>query len=344
MAFSRQTKVGIYLTVMILFVTFGVYFYQILYSPNLQVAHKAPRMLYIPTGASFEQVIDSLTKHKILSDELTFRFIAKAMGYTDKVQPGAYLINPDTGNLAVVKMLINGRQSPVKLTFNNVRLKQDLAQKIGNKLELDSAQLLTRLLNPDTCRAYGFAPETVPCMFVPNTYELYWNISGPGLWKRMLKEYGRFWTEERKAKAEALKLTQVEVITLASIVQAETQKRDEMPTIAGVYLNRLRIGMKLQADPTVVFATGDFTIRRVREKHRITDSPYNTYMYEGLPPGPVNLPGSAAIDATLSPQAHEFLFFVARPDLSGYHDFSKDFNSHVAKANAYRGKLDEMKL
>ena len=343
MALKRDTKVGLYILVVTLFVSFTVYVYQAVFSPNILVGREA-KMLYIPTGASFTQVTDSLQKGDFLEEWVTFRALARATGYMDKVRPGAYLIQPDSPNIAVIRMLMAGRQTPVKVTFNNVRLLSDLARKLDEKLELDSIALLSRLKNADTCAAYGFTPATISGMFIPNTYEMYWTASAPSLWKRMAKEYKAFWNPGRLAKAKALGLTPNEVTTLASIVEAETKKTDEMPRVAGVYLNRLRDDMPLQADPTVVYAVGDFSIKRVREGHKAVLSPYNTYKVQGLPPGPINLPSPAAIDATLTPEAHEYLFFVARKDFSGYHTFAKDYSTHLRNAQLYQRALDSLNL
>ena len=343
MALSRQTKIGLYIAVVTLFVSLGVYAYQLLFAPNLQVQREG-KMLYIPTGSKFDQVIDSLNKYEIVGDEVSFRVIARAMGYMEAVKPGAYLIPPDANNLEIVRMLINGRQTPVKLTFNNIRLPTDLARKLGERIEADSTELLARLSNADTCAAYGFSPATITAMFLPNTYEVYWNLAPTSLWKKMQKAYVQFWDTKRLALADSLHMTPVQITTLASIVEAETKKVDEMPIVAGVYLNRLKLGMKLQADPTVVYALQDFSIKRVRLIHMAIASPYNTYFVAGLPPGPINLPRAEAIDAVLSPAKHDFIFFVAKKDFSGYHTFAKDYAKHLENAREYQAALDELKL
>ncbi len=343
MALARQTKIGLYIFIVTLFVAMSVYLYQALFSPNVQVGGKA-KMLYIRTGATYEEVMDSLRMGQYLSDVVSFAALARATGLRDKIKPGAYLIEPNAPNLAVIRMLRNGAQTPIKVTFNSLRLPQDLAGKLGDKLELDSATLLARLQDPDTCAAYGFTPQTMTAMFVPDTYEMYWTVSAPALWKKMRKAYDKFWTESRKAKAAGLKLSQAEVITLASIVEAETKKFDEMPIVAGVYLNRLAQGMPLQADPTVVYAVGDFTIKRVREGHKANNSPYNTYKVLGLPPGPINMPSQTAIDAVLMPAKHNYIFFVARRDFSGYHTFAEDYGTHLKNARLYQRALDSLNL
>jgi len=343
MELSRQKKAGLYILLVSLFVSFSVYLYQVLFSPNILVGRTA-KMLYIPTGAGFTQVEDSLRAGDFLQEWVTFKALARATGYKDKVQPGAFLIPGNAPNLSVLRQLIRGTQSPVRLTFNNVRLLQDLAAKLGSRLEMDSATVLARLLNADTCRVYGFTPATISAMFIPNTYQVYWTIPPTALWKRMGKEYNTFWTAARRAQAKTQGLSPEQATTLASIVEAETKKADEMPRVAGVYLNRLAQNMPLQADPTVVYAVGDFSIKRVREGHKATVSPYNTYKVLGLPPGPINLPSTIAINATLQPEKHSYLFFVARKDFSGYHTFAKDYSNHLKNARLYQRALDSLKL
>jgi UPF0755 protein len=341
MALSRQTRIGIYLALVTLFVTFGVYIYQILFSPNMLVRQE-DKWLYIPTGAKFPQVIDSLKRNNIVDDAMTFAALARFTKYRDNVKPGAYLIPQNSTNLQIIRMLQNGRQKPVKVVWNSVRTKADLARKLDARLELDSATILARLMDADTCAAYGFKPETIVAMFIPNTYEMYWNVSATGLWKKMRKEYSTFWTQDRLAMAKALDMTPEQVVTLASIVQWETAKPDEMPDVAGVYINRLRADMALQADPTVIYALGDFTIKRVLRGHTLTDSPYNTYKHKGLPPGPIDLPSATAIDATLYYHKHDYIFFVAKADFSGYHTFAKTYPEHLKYAAEYTKALDKL--
>jgi UPF0755 protein len=266
------------------------------------------------------------------------------LGYQDDVKPGLYIIPAKTSNLNLVRLLRSGRQTPVKLTFNNVRTKEDLAEKITKNLEISQDEFLNLITDSAYIRKFGFEEETVMGMFIPNTYEIWWNTSAEKLFDRMYKEYGNFWTEARLAKAEKLGLTQNEVSTLASIVQAETQKADERPKVAGVYLNRLRINMALQADPTLVFAVGDFNLKRVLNVHKEIDSPYNTYKYPGLPPGPINLPEISALEAVLNYEDHDYLYFCAKEDFSGYHAFAKDYNEHMNNARRYQTALNKSKI
>jgi UPF0755 protein len=228
----------------------------------------------------------------------------------------------------------------VQVTFNTIRTKTELAEKITANLEVSEEQFLALLQDSVYIRSFGFEEETILSLFIPNTYEFWWNTSATGLFDRMHQEYQKFWTEERKQKAAALGLNQKEVSTLASIVQAESQKADERPKIAGVYLNRLRMGMALQADPTLVFAAGDFSIKRLTAKQMAIDSPYNTYKYAGLPPGPINLPDINSLNAVLNAERHDYVYFCAKEDFSGYHSFAVSYNEHLNNARRYQRALN----
>jgi UPF0755 protein len=292
----------------------------------------------------YTQVASKIYEERVIHDALSFGFVAKVLGYQEDVKPGLYRVSPKMSNLDLVRMLRSGRQTPVQVTFNNIRTKADLAEKITAKLEVSQEQFLALLQDSVYIRSFGFEEETILSLFVPNTYEFWWNTSATGLFDRMHQEYQKFWTEERKQKAAALGLSQKEVSTLASIVQAESQKADERPRIAGVYLNRLRMGMALQADPTLVFAAGDFTIKRVTAKQIAIDSPYNTYKNTGLPPGPINLPDISAVDAVLNAEQHEYVYFCAKEDFSGYHSFAVSYNEHLINARRYQKALDDANI
>ncbi len=278
--------------------------------------------LYIPTGATPSMVADSV-------------------GFAVKAKPGHYVLEKGMSRRAIRKMLERGLQTPVRLTFNNIRTLDRLAGALARQTEPDSLAWLAMLEEGPLADSLGFAPHTFLAMFIPNSYEVYWNTTPRRLAERMKKEYDRFWTPERLAKAEALNLTPVEVSTLASIVYEETKMSDEMPRVAGVYLNRLRRGMPLQADPTVKFAVGDPTIRRVLNRHLTVDSPYNTYLHRGLPPGPIAMPSIRTIDAVLNPEKHDYLYFCAAPDFSGYHLFARNLAAHNRNAQAYARALNQ---
>ncbi|MGF7217699.1 UPF0755 protein [Spirosoma lacussanchae] len=342
---SRNLKIGIFLTVSILLTTFTFYFWQIFKSPNLQVRENDQTFaLLIPKGATFESVMDTLQKHKVINDEMSFRFLAKLMKYPERVKEGRYEIEPRTSNRAALVKLRSGSQDPMTVTFNSMRQKSDLIQRLGSKFAFGPEALAERLNDPAICQKYGFDTTTIVCLFLPNTYEFFWTIKPDAFLERMGSEYKKFWTPERKAKAQALGLTQTQTQVLASIVAAETNKRDEQPRVAGVYLNRLKRGIRLEADPTVIFALRDFSIRRLLNRQLSVDSPYNTYRYAGLPPGPINLPAPATIDAVLNAEQHDYLYFVVDARFNGYHTFSKTLSEHLANARLYQQALTRMKI
>jgi UPF0755 protein len=347
MTLSRNAKIGLYIAFTVLFVSFTFYAWQLAKTPNLNTRDPKDRpfSLYIPKGATYESVLDTLKKHQIVENMTAFRFVAKLMKYPQRVKAGHYLIQAGMGNYNAIGKLRSGSQDPIQLTFNSsIRLKSELIDKVGNKFAFGPEGLRPLLNSPDSCKKYGFDTTTVICLFIPNTYELFWTVKPTALMERMASEYKNFWNANRKAKAATLNLSQTQVQTLASIVRAETIKADEQPRVAGVYLNRLKRGIKLEADPTVIFANNDFTIRRVLNRHLTFDSPYNTYRYAGLPPGPINLPPPGAIDAVLNPEQHDYLFFVAKADFSGYHTFSRNMTEHMANARIYQQALNQRKI
>jgi UPF0755 protein len=322
-----------------LFVSFSYYAYQIVYTPNVDSKDRET-FVTIPRGATYEQAMDSIEGSGVIIDKLSLRFMAKLMDYDKLVKPGRYKLEHGWGNRQLLGVLRIGQQTPLKLTFANIRLRNQLAAKLATEIEA-SEQELDSLLNDESYLAgLGFDTTTIVSMFIPNTYEIYWTTSAPELMTRMKSEYDKFWTAERKAKADKLGLSQKEVSTLASIVQAETIKNDEKPRVAGVYLNRLNKGMLLQADPTVVFAVRDFTIRRVLNVHLRQKSPYNTYINKGLPPGPINVPNISSIDAVLNPEQHNYIYFCAKEDFSGYHAFASNVAEHQANARRFHAALN----
>ena len=342
---SRNLKIGLFLTVSILLTTFTFYFWQIFKSPNLQVRDNDKTFaLLIRRGATFDSVMDTLKKHEVINDELSFRFLAKLMKYPEAVKEGRYEIKPRMGNRDALVKLRSGSQDAMPVTFNNIRIKNDLIERLGNKFEFGPDALGKLLNDPATCQKFGFDTTTIVCLFLPNTYDFFWTIKPEAFLERMGSEYKKFWTPDRQAKASALGLTQTQAQVLASIVAAETNKRDEQPRVAGVYLNRLKRGIKLEADPTVIFALRDFGIRRLLTRQLAVDSPYNTYRYAGLPPGPINLPAPATIDAVLNAEHHDYLYFVVDARFNGYHTFSKTLAEHLANARLYQQALTKMKI
>ncbi|MBK0401799.1 endolytic transglycosylase MltG [Adhaeribacter sp. BT258] len=341
-----RNKTLTYLLVLLLFlfVSFSYYAYQIMYTDNVDTKGK-PTYVRIRKDQSYEAVMDSIEAKGVIIDKLAFRFMAKLMNYDKLVKPGHYQIPDNATNYQLIGILRSGRQTPIKLTFNNIRLKDDLAAKLAGYLDAEEDEFREMFNDEEYLKQFGFTPETIMLMFIPNTYELYWNTTPEQLMERMKKEYDKFWTAERIAKAKKQGLTKKEVSVLASIVEAEqNQHPDERPRIAGAYLNRLKRGMALEADPTVVFAVGDFSIRRVLNKHLQTDSPYNTYKYKGLPPGPINLPAIPSIDAVLNPENHKYIYFCAKEDFSGYHSFAETFPEHLANARRYQKALTDAKI
>lgn len=318
-------------------------FYKKIYMPNVKLdAGQDYTFIYIPTNADFNKVLQILTEEKILANRASFDWLAEIKGYKKNVKPGRYRIRKNMSNNQLINHLKAGLQEPVLFTFNNIRTKKQLIERISLKLEA-SAEELNKLLNDDDylIKNFGLNSYTIMTMFIPNTYEFYWNTSAEEFLKRMADEYKKFWTEERKAKAKALNLSQSEVSILASIVQAEQQlRKDERPIIAGLYLNRLRMGMRLESDPTLIFAHGDFSIKRVYNIHKEIESPYNTYKYNGLPPGPILIPEINSIDAVLNAQKHNYIFMCAKEDFSGYHNFARTLDEHNAYAARYRKELN----
>lgn len=297
--------------------------------------------IYLPTGTTYSQLLDSLEAHHCLQSRAIFTRLAKLRGLDDRVRPGCYKLEPGMGVVEVIHKLYNGSQDPVRLTINKHRNRLSLCNYLDKKLELSADSMLALLDSPRAAEEYGYTAESFIGMFVQNTYEVYWTISPRDLLDRMKKESDRFWNSVRRGKLEDVGLTAVEALTLASIVEEETNQNDEKPLIASVYLNRLHRGMALQADPTVKFAVGDFTIRRVSGSMMDTDSPYNTYRYVGLPPGPICIPSVASIDAVLSGIKSDYLYFCAKEDFSGRHNFARTLDEHEANARRFHQALNQ---
>lgn len=318
-------------------------FYMVVVAPNVDL-EKREQYFLIPTGSDFEDVKESLKDLNVLRNVRAFDFVAEQKNYKENVKPGRYLLIDGMSNNRLVNLLRSGKQEPVTVTFTNVRFKEELARKVSRFIEADSTQIIGLLNDSEFVAKYGFNTDNVLTLFLPNSYEFWWNTSAEEFVERMAKEYKIFWTEDRKRKAQNLRLTQSEVSILASIIQKETNRNDEKPTIAGVYYNRLRKGMPLQADPTLVYANRDFEARRVLHKHKIIDSPYNTYKYRGLPPGPICLPSAASIDAVLDIKPHNYLYFCAKPDGLGSHTFAATYAEHLKNARAFQKELNKRNI
>lgn len=270
-----------------------------------------------------------------------FSTLARHSGYADHIRTGRYAIHPGEGALMVFRHLKNGQQTPVSLTIPEVRTIERLAGALARKLMLDSADVAIHLSDSAYCARWGYDTATVAALFVPNTYDIYWNVGLDRLMERMEKENQKFWNDERRGKAEAMGMTPVEVATMASIIDEETANNAEKPMIAGMYYNRLKAGMPLQADPTIKFALKDFALRRIYHKLLYIDSPYNTYRYEGLPPGPIKIASIAGIDAVLNHVEHDYLYMCAKEDFSGTHNFARTYQEHLQNAARYTKALNE---
>lgn len=298
----------------------------------------------VPTGSDFEALVDSLKAQNALCDTALFVKLARSRDLDSSVRPGSYRLREGMSYSSVINMLKSGRQTPVRVTFNNLRSMDRLAGVLARRLEPDSSAFAEAFANDSLVSSLGFTSTSLLGMFIPNTYEFYWTVTPEEFMKRMKREYDRFWNEERTAKLARCGLTRDEVVTLASIVYEETKKTEEMPRVAGVYINRLQCGMPLQADPTVKYAVGDFTLRRVLFRHLEVDSPYNTYKYAGLPPGPICMPSIAALDAVLDFEEHDYLYFCAKEDLSGTHNFARTLAEHNRNAQAYARALNRLNI
>lgn len=323
---------------------FSYYVWQVFKTPNFNVEANKPFELFIPEKSSYESVLDTLKKHDLVRDQLSFRFLAKVLNYPEKVRPGRYIIHSEMGNWELLRKLRNGRQDAYKVVINNFRLKEDIAGRIARQTAYDSSAIYALLDSAELMQKWGFNAETSPAIFVPNTYEVNWTTSFPEFLGKMHKEYEKFWTAKRKADATKLGLTPVQVSILASIVYGESKNANEQSRVAGVYWNRLQINMPLQADPTVVFAWKDFTIKRVTSKYTALNSPYNTYKNKGLPPGPISIVPSEVIDKVLNLERHKFIYFCAKADFSENHAFAVTYEEHMQNAADYQKALDQRKI
>ncbi|MEI7421453.1 MAG: endolytic transglycosylase MltG [Prolixibacteraceae bacterium] len=316
------------------------HFQTIYYGPNVVKNYH----LFIHDSDNFESVVRLLKENNCLEDLKSFRQVAKLKDYDLNIRPGSYIIESGWSNGKLVNILRAGAQTPVMVTFNNVRTREELAGKLARQFQSDSIAFLNAFRNDSNAIKVGFKPETLPALFIPNTYSFYWTTTPTGFLNRMKREYELFWNEGRRLKAKAIGLTTEQVATLASIVQEESNKNDEKPVIAGVYLNRLKKSWPLQADPTIRFALGDFTIHRILTEQLAVESPYNTYKNVGLPPGPINIPEISSLDAILNYRVHDFFYFCAKEDFSGYHNFAKTLFEHNNNARKYQAALNKLKV
>ena len=316
--------------------------YQAIMAPTVQGSQTAYIQIHPNDNAlKVEEMIASTADIKTMK---AFAPLMKHYKYDMRVKPGNYAIRPGDSMRDICLRLLSGNQTPVKLVIPSVRTLDRLAGAVGKQLMTDSASIASILSDNHLIDSLGYTPETFPSMFIPNTYEVYWTMTPEQFVTRIHKEHTRFWNDTRLSKAKALGLTPVEVATLASIVDEETNKNDEKPLVAGLYLNRLKRGMLLQADPTVKYAHGKFELRRILLAHLTIDSPYNTYKYAGLPPGPIRIPSTAGLESVLNPAQHSYIYMCAKEDFSGYHNFATTLSQHNANARRYQQELNRRKV
>lgn len=339
---KKKKIITIVISVLAVFLLAGLIFGLSIYNKINSSAFEEKQdkiLVYIDNKKDYKELLEQLHTNK-LKDEAFFNNLAGYMKYPENIKSGRYIVDADISYLNLVRLLRSGKQTPVKLTFNNVRLKEQLVERIGEQLMFEPDSLLSRLTNPIVAESFGFDTVTFVSMFIPNTYEIYWDTSVDSFLKRMKTEYDKFWNEDRKAKAKNIGLSPEEVSVLSSIVEEETANIKEYPIVAGLYINRLHKGILLQADPTVKFAVGDVTLNRILYKHLEVDSPYNTYKYFGLPPGPIRIPSIQGIDAVLNYKKHNYLYMCAKEDFSGTHNFATTLSEHNRNARKYQDALN----
>ena len=313
-----------------------------LFAPQFHPAKTA--YLLIDRDDTMDSVCYKLKQAAAPSSLAVFQWMAKLRDYGQHVRTGRYAVQPGDNAYDVFNRLYRGQQTPLNLTIGSVRSMDRLAANIGRQLMIDSTEI-AQALNDTLClRKLGYDKATIYALFIPDTYQVYWDISAEQFVERMQKEHSRFWNEERKQKAQAAGMTPEEVCTLASIVEEETNNNAEKPTVAGLYINRLHKGMPLQADPTVKFALQDFQLKRISNKHLTVDSPYNTYRNIGLPPGPIRIPTPAGLDAVLNYEKHDYIYMCAKEDFSGTHNFASNYTEHMKNARKYWKALNERKI
>ena len=341
MSAGKKAIIAIAVIIILVGGFFALNFYKTYFAPNVTDNQK---YLYIKTGQTYDELIFEIKKRDILSSPSSFATAAGKMNLPNNLKPGRYRLKKGMTNRTLVNLIKAGNQEPVKLKFQNIRKKENFAAYLASNLEADSLSFINVLDSSALITKYGFNQDNVYAMFIPNTYEMYWNIAPIDFFERMHTEYEKFWNADRKQKAASLNLTPTQVYTLASIVDAEALFDKEMPIIAGLYLNRLNKGILLQADPTVIFANNDFTVKRVTGKLLQAQSPYNTYKYAGLPPGPIMMPSINAIDAVLNRNENNYIYMCAKEDFSGYHNFAETKAQHEVNAKKYREALNKKNI
>lgn len=297
--------------------------------------------LYIHSGMNYNELDSIFREDTVFIHPFVFSWLAKRVNYQSSIKAGKYEIHNGMNLWSILKMLHNGRQTPVNIVITKLRIREDLANMIGRKMECDSATFMHFLNNSDSLKSYGVDTNTVMTMVLPDTYTYFWNTTPSKIFKKMVIAEQAFWTPERLQLASDHHLNRKTAYILASIVEEETTRKEDKPKIASVYLNRIAGGMRLAADPTVKFALRRFDLKRVYEKYLLVESPYNTYLNQGLPPGPICTPSMETIDAVLNAPETKYFYFVARPDFSGYSNFAETFSEHMKNAREYQKALDD---
>lgn len=324
---------------------FALKVYKDIYKPNIYVKkNQQEAYLDIPSNANADSVLNLILDNFLVRDSASIAWVMEKKNYHKHIYPGRYVIKNEMSNNSLIDLLRSGKQEQIKYTIKFHRTINRAAYKVANELEASFGDLMLLFNDDEYLESKGLTRETAIAIFTPNTYFFNWSTSAEQFVDRMLLEFDKFWDKERTQKAQKLGLTPIEVVTLSSIVERECRWSDEMPRVAGVYLNRLRIGMPLQADPTVVFANGNFKIQRVLKRHLKIDSPYNTYKYKGLPPGPICTPSPNTIDHVLNAEKHKYLYFCAKEDFSGYHAFATNHAEHAANARRFQQALNKRKI
>ena len=314
-----------------------------LFRENTNLKTKVTYSLYIRSNDTYQNILDKLKQDSVLLDYESFSKLALRKHYDEHIRPGRFLISEGMTNEEIIRILLKGEQTPVKVVFSNIRDVEELAQLVSTQIEADSASIVNAYNNQAFIDSLGYTPENKFIMIIPNTYEFYWNTTAENFWRRLKHESNKFWNESRTNQAKTINMSKENIYVLASIVEKETQNKNERSRIAGVYVNRLNRGVCLQADPTLVFIS-NYDGMRVKNSFKDIDSPYNTYKYKGLPPGPIWIPSINSIDAVLNYEHHNYLFFCARADFSGYHDFAETYSQHRHNAANFQRALNEKNI
>jgi UPF0755 protein len=339
---KRTIIISVLIFICLVLIGVGGWCYRLLWASNFVLDKTF--YVYVDSRKDFKDLCLQLKDSAGCTRIGHFKQLAHLLDYPNNMRTGRYAVESGMSNLQLLNNLRRGQQTATRITFNNVRLKEDLVKRLTDQLMMEKEELLYFLNDSAYCDSLGFTTETIHTLFIPNTYEVYWNISARKFMQRMIREYNNYWSESRLVKAKDIGLTPVEVAILASIVEEETAVVEEFPIVAGLYINRLKRGIPLQADPTVKFAVGDVTLQRILFEHLEVDSPYNTYKHVGLPPGPLRLPSIQGLNAVLNYTKHKYLYMCAKEDFSGRHNFAVTLSEHNRNANRYRVELNRRRI